>query len=152
MFLGRCLAVASDLPPSLSDSTKFRLVVPRAGARPNKIPEIRDSARVNPKTGKLKAVGTRLSIPAGRKDKSKFMAQDPNTRAAAPPKQESKMLSVKSWRITRPRAAPTAVRKVISLRLSFARDSRRLATLAQDRKSTRLNSSHQIISYAVFCL
>src|SRR5258708_11580756 len=25
-------------------------------------------------------------------------------------------------------------------------------TLGQDRKSTRLNSSHQIISYAVFCL
>src|SRR5258708_27209940 len=25
-------------------------------------------------------------------------------------------------------------------------------TLLQDRKSTRLNSSHQIISYAVFCL
>src|SRR5258708_26716532 len=24
--------------------------------------------------------------------------------------------------------------------------------IAQDRKSTRLNSSHQIISYAVFCL
>src|SRR5258708_23448895 len=26
------------------------------------------------------------------------------------------------------------------------------ATVLQDRKSTRLNSSHQIISYAVFCL
>src|SRR5207244_10822151 len=26
------------------------------------------------------------------------------------------------------------------------------AVLAEDRKSTRLNSSHQIISYAVFCL
>src|SRR5258708_38498198 len=26
------------------------------------------------------------------------------------------------------------------------------ATHARDRKSTRLNSSHQIISYAVFCL
>src|SRR5258708_21607895 len=26
------------------------------------------------------------------------------------------------------------------------------ATKARDRKSTRLNSSHQIISYAVFCL
>src|SRR5947208_7642230 len=25
-------------------------------------------------------------------------------------------------------------------------------TLGEDRKSTRLNSSHQIISYAVFCL
>src|SRR5207244_5095020 len=31
------------------------------------------------------------------------------------------------------------------------RDRRDLA-LAEDRKSTRLNSSHQIISYAVFCL
>src|SRR5258708_29049653 len=31
--------------------------------------------------------------------------------------------------------------------------SRRCLALAlQDRKSTRLNSSHQIISYAVFCL
>src|SRR5258708_31529323 len=27
-----------------------------------------------------------------------------------------------------------------------------MAALMQDRKSTRLNSSHQIISYAVFCL
>src|SRR5258708_15104870 len=27
-----------------------------------------------------------------------------------------------------------------------------LAPVEQDRKSTRLNSSHQIISYAVFCL
>src|SRR5207244_9593045 len=29
---------------------------------------------------------------------------------------------------------------------------RRLMFTKQDRKSTRLNSSHQIISYAVFCL
>src|SRR5258708_23630625 len=29
---------------------------------------------------------------------------------------------------------------------------RRAAALLRDRKSTRLNSSHQIISYAVFCL
>src|SRR5947208_13529600 len=27
-----------------------------------------------------------------------------------------------------------------------------IEALAEDRKSTRLNSSHQIISYAVFCL
>src|SRR3712207_8872887 len=33
-----------------------------------------------------------------------------------------------------------------------ARDARRLAVLARDRKSTRLNSSHANISYAVFCL
>src|SRR2546426_2373677 len=28
----------------------------------------------------------------------------------------------------------------------------RISTMAQDRKSTRLNSSHLVISYAVFCL
>src|SRR5437763_9114267 len=32
------------------------------------------------------------------------------------------------------------------------RDERALAVLLQDRKSTRLNSSHRCISYAVFCL
>src|SRR5690242_21068526 len=31
-------------------------------------------------------------------------------------------------------------------------DPRRLARRPQDRKSTRLNSSHMSISYAVFCL
>src|SRR5438552_8835212 len=31
-------------------------------------------------------------------------------------------------------------------------DLRRLVATTGDRKSTRLNSSHQIISYAVFCL
>src|SRR5258708_16537135 len=30
--------------------------------------------------------------------------------------------------------------------------SRSSTTISRDRKSTRLNSSHQIISYAVFCL
>src|SRR5258708_26768203 len=40
------------------------------------------------------------------------------------------------------------------IRALIARESaRRLARLGgRDRKSTRLNSSHQIISYAVFCL
>src|SRR5258708_30444402 len=37
------------------------------------------------------------------------------------------------------------------LQFALAADARRLAG-RQDRKSTRLNSSHQIISYAVFCL
>src|SRR3990170_7208252 len=44
-------------------------------------------------------------------------------------------------------------------RVAVSREERRRAELAvlvdsveRDRKSTRLNSSHQIISYAVFCL
>src|SRR5258708_10969168 len=54
-------------------------------------------------------------------------------------------------------------RKLISLRYSSVKITQiaqslrlhdRLGNLSnfQDRKSTRLNSSHQIISYAVFCL
>src|SRR5258708_19372204 len=35
---------------------------------------------------------------------------------------------------------------------SILRRSRPICTSTRDRKSTRLNSSHQIISYAVFCL
>src|SRR5947208_13794290 len=34
----------------------------------------------------------------------------------------------------------------------FAPEARCCSGLRRDRKSTRLNSSHQIISYAVFCL
>src|SRR5256885_11477407 len=33
-----------------------------------------------------------------------------------------------------------------------AADLHKVGTLAKDRKSTRLNSSHLVISYAVFCL
>src|SRR5207244_7100035 len=36
--------------------------------------------------------------------------------------------------------------------LRFERNAANQSVLATDRKSTRLNSSHQIISYAVFCL
>src|SRR3989454_6668149 len=36
--------------------------------------------------------------------------------------------------------------------VSFSPDGRRLVVTEKDRKSTRLNSSHLVISYAVFCL
>src|SRR5437763_12992420 len=45
---------------------------------------------------------------------------------------------------TSPSPTPAATRR----RLSFIRS----ATTSPDRKSTRLNSSHRCISYAVFCL
>src|SRR5258708_28391090 len=37
-------------------------------------------------------------------------------------------------------------------KFSFVRDGSQVQIGQGDRKSTRLNSSHQIISYAVFCL
>src|SRR5207244_11027791 len=42
---------------------------------------------------------------------------------------------------------------ITNLEATVARQRKEMEALtARDRKSTRLNSSHQIISYAVFCL
>src|SRR2546430_9457422 len=43
-------------------------------------------------------------------------------------------------------------RRSASSSVEFARGHAAAACLEQDRKSTRLNSSHSQISYAVFCL
>src|SRR5438552_5182058 len=48
---------------------------------------------------------------------------------------------------TDPRSAPSA-----TCRCSWNAGSSIFPARPRDRKSTRLNSSHQIISYAVFCL
>src|SRR3712207_7316976 len=49
----------------------------------------------------------------------------------------------------RPSSRPENVRRTIT---STSRPGRSLLDAAEDRKSTRLNSSHANISYAVFCL
>src|SRR3712207_8898854 len=49
------------------------------------------------------------------------------------------------------RGAPIAD-EVKAERLEAVEQTRRLQVFGQDRKSTRLNSSHANISYAVFCL
>src|SRR5947208_11219751 len=62
--------------------------------------------------------------------------------------------------LERPRRQPARYRACIHLELLHRRDPAVDAELlavpdrdgVTDRKSTRLNSSHQIISYAVFCL
>src|SRR2546426_2136093 len=49
-------------------------------------------------------------------------------------------------------SAITRYSAVISRTCGYLRRSPPLATGCEDRKSTRLNSSHLVISYAVFCL
>src|SRR5258708_14663585 len=44
------------------------------------------------------------------------------------------------------------VRRAHDFRKACASAPAKITDLTPDRKSTRLNSSHQIISYAVFCL
>src|SRR5256885_4798633 len=55
----------------------------------------------------------------------------------------------------RHRAAEVAIERQLELVRGCARERHRHAedrVRAEDRKSTRLNSSHLVISYAVFCL
>src|SRR2546426_7071070 len=44
------------------------------------------------------------------------------------------------------------IRAPLQVRQFFLKTDEALAQLEKDRKSTRLNSSHLVISYAVFCL
>src|SRR2546427_11545962 len=56
----------------------------------------------------------------------------------------------------RRRKSPTTTGETVKGRsmraVSSVRPGKRKRAIAQDRKSTRLNSSHSQISYAVFCL
>src|SRR5258708_39726106 len=54
-------------------------------------------------------------------------------------------------RYRHPVPTATAWKHVVMVALCAERDGL-VVSLSRDRKSTRLNSSHQIISYAVFCL
>src|SRR5437868_8562003 len=53
--------------------------------------------------------------------------------------------------ISRSTSVSRAVRKMTGI-VDVARSRRHTSTMPVDRKSTRLNSSHVSISYAVFCL
>src|SRR5260221_10111463 len=56
----------------------------------------------------------------------------------------------RSREICRPRQAHRRPRRV--MKGSYHDRHKRVGRLRRDRKSTRLNSSHTVISYAVFCL
>src|SRR5438132_10235237 len=49
-------------------------------------------------------------------------------------------------------SSPIAVERSVHAAIGGAYRSQGITTLEVDRKSTRLNSSHTVISYAVFCL
>src|SRR5256885_5259366 len=54
---------------------------------------------------------------------------------------------------TLPHSLVAVAHSLVAKRQSpWASATRRVATPKEDRKSTRLNSSHLVISYAVFCL
>src|SRR5205085_11515209 len=54
--------------------------------------------------------------------------------------------------LTLPGQAPPGTRVLDAVEVALEAQPERIGFLGEDRKSTRLNSSHSQISYAVFCL
>src|SRR5437879_11810017 len=55
-------------------------------------------------------------------------------------------------RVLHAAVAPPQLQRQLDVHVAAHRESLTAPPHAQDRKSTRLNSSHRCISYAVFCL
>ena len=146
--IDRTLFCLNPLPerPLLSFSVVVRSAFElcSAGINPKMMPVMSDNPRVK--------VTTRQSIPTsapssptrGRPavltDNSARIPSHPNSRPNRPPAIESRMLSVSSCRMIRPREPPTAARMAISRRRPVARARRRFATFAQAISSTRLTA------------
>src|SRR5256885_7245680 len=77
-------------------------------------------------------------------------------RGGRPPRQRGRVRprrrGVDARRLQRPPAGPPAACRVGLRQRVGPRRLRGAVRRLQDRKSTRLNSSHLVISYAVFCL
>ncbi len=124
-------------PPNLADPVLRAKpgstpVEPSAGASPRRMPVEIDNAAV-------KAATRKSSLRSSPIENSRGSSELPHTASSIPtepPSNPSSVLSVSSCRSTRTRDAPIDSRMAISFRRAVARDSRRLARLAQTMSST----------------
>ncbi len=111
-----------------------------AGARPKstvvaiEIPTARTRIRTSSSPERPRAEFSRYD---GASVISPLMPHDATMTPSAPPASASTALSVSSWRMTRQRPAPSALRTAISLARAVPRASSRFATLAHAINSTK---------------
>ena len=132
----RCRATLIPRPPSCSVVRKPGCAVRRAGARPKRIPEIIEMAAAKTNTRPSKPIASARGRCCGSSPTAACVPQAARIRPRPPPRMESSTLSVSSWRITRLRLAPKAVRIANSRARTVARASRRLATFTQAINNT----------------
>ncbi len=87
-----------------------------------------------------------------RKRTSRRLPHTANSKPPRAPSAESSRLSDMSWRMTRRRAAPMAMRMEISRWRAAARASSRLAILAQEMTSTRPTTTINVKSAVLYRL
>ena len=133
----RCwLEVPVDRPPLFNMSFSSERATCSPGARPKTIPVTMDAATVKSSTGALIAISHDRGSHSLVID---FANSSPHAAIRTPtsaPAIDRTMLSVNSWRSSRPDPAPRADRTANSLARLVARASSRLATLEHAISST----------------
>src|SRR3974390_2307284 len=122
-----------------------RQAVVQAGRRPKRTPVTRLRTKVKART--LASTPTLRSIETGtgkRKAESPPVAQTEMRMPSAPPRRESSVLSVRTWRRSWRRVAPRATRTAISRWRAAAFARKRLATLAQAIRKTKKTTSMRV--------
>ena len=107
-----------------------------AGRIPNSRPVTTAAPSVKSRTDTSMPAGLTSAIGWDLEDCSTRTPHQAAARPAAPPARASRTLSVRSWRTTRHRPAPSAARMASSRRRPPARISSRLATFAHATSST----------------
>ena len=123
-------------PPSLRPSTRLVRVACSAGTRPNSTVVSAVSAAAKPSTARSSRTSARWRIDSGAAASSRSSDQMESSTPQTVPASASNALSVRSWRTSRDRGAPSAVRTAISLLRAAPRASIRFATFAQAMSRT----------------
>src|SRR2546422_4303709 len=147
------ILIAAALRAALADAPAAAQAAGSRGARP---PTVADAAAF---MARAESVLNDLGVKAARADwvantYITFDSEELTAQAQEANGVATRDLATQAGRYERLRLPPDLRRKLLLLKLSLPAppppDAREAAEL--DRKSTRLNSSHGYISYAVFCL
>ena len=130
------LPAVEPRPPSLRDSCET-LDICKLGAMPKSTPVPMEISVVKASTQPSRCAPARRGKLAAAMVVRTRTPHRAITSPATPPASAKATLLVRSWRTSRRRSAPKAVRIAISRSRAEERASRRLATLAQAIKSTR---------------
>ena len=131
--------------PLPGDAAEPGPVAATAGASPNATPVTRATPKVNSNTpASIRMSCVRGIVPAGASASSPRIPASATGTPTAAPSRNSTVLSVSSWRTSRPRPAPSAVRIATSFRRAAPRMRSRFATFAHAMSSTNATAPASI--------
>ncbi len=133
--------------PARSVCSSWRAGARRAGASPKRRPHRSEAASANKSTCQSSCTSSARGKLPGQNFTNGRIPTAANKMPSMPPESPKTALSVRHWRINRPRPAPSATRIASSRSRETARASSKLATFTHAINSTRLtapSSNHRV--------